>query len=176
LTHRENISDSGALQVSGMTTSQLLRAYGAVLAELRERGTIRSENSPVGDYAEYLASRAMGLTLVHKSSVGYDGVDELGVRYQVKARRITSWNRSRQLSAIRGMEKPVDPFDFLLGILFDADFGVARAALIPISVVRARASRQEYVNAWRLLLTDRVWELPDVVDVTARVQGAAAAG
>ncbi|MDQ3408201.1 MAG: hypothetical protein M3472_08640 [Chloroflexota bacterium] len=33
------------------------------------------------------------------------------MRYQVKARRLTARNRSRQLGFIRGLDKEEDPFD-----------------------------------------------------------------
>lgn len=160
-------------RLAASSTSELLALYGSILTVLRERGITRSENSPVGDYAEHLASVAFGLTLVNNSSIGYDGVDADGVRYQVKSRRITRRNPSRQLSTIRGLAADGDSFDVLLGILFDGKFAVWRAALVPISVVRLRAKRQEHVNGWRLMLTEPVWALPGVTDVTGRVRAAA---
>ena len=60
--------------------------------ELLSQGVVRSTNNPVADYSEYLTSRAFGLTLVASSSIGEDDV-----RYQVKARRLTARNTSRQL-------------------------------------------------------------------------------
>lgn len=163
-------SDPG---LAASSTPQLLALYGSILSVLRERGITRSENSPVGDYAEHLASLAFGLKLVNNSAIGYDGVDADGLRYQVKGRRITRWNPSRQLSAIRGLGASGDPFDLLLGILFDGEFRVWRAAVVPLSVVKLRAKRQEHVNAWRLMLTEPVWALPGVTDVTERVRAAA---
>ena len=161
--------------LAGSSTSELLRLYGSILTALRTRGIDRSENSPVGDYAEHLASRAFDLTLTTNSAIGYDGVDAAGVRYQVKGRRITPWNRSRQLGAIRGLgPTSSDPFDVLVGVLFNGDFTVLRAALIPVSVVRTNAKAQPHVNGWRLMLTDGVWLLPDVVDATEQVRAAAA--
>jgi hypothetical protein len=166
----EQRSDPG---LAASSTPELLALYGSILTVLRERGVTRSENSPVGDYAEHLASIAFGLTLVNNSAIGYDGVDADGLRYQVKGRRITRWNPSRQLSAIRGLGASGDPFDLLLGILFDGEFRVWRAAVVPLSVVKLRAKRQEHVNAWRLMLTEPVWALPGVTDVTERVRAAA---
>lgn len=159
-------------RLGGASTAELLALYGSILTQLRVRGIVRSENSPVGDYAEYLAARAFGLTLVRNSAIGYDGVDANGVRYQVKGRRMTTWNKSRQLGAIRGLGTTADPFDLLLAILFEPEFGIHRAALIPVAVVRARAARHEYINAWRLMLTDAVWKLPGVQDVTPMIAAA----
>jgi hypothetical protein len=155
------------------STSQLLALYGTILTLLRERGIVRSENSPVGDYAEYLAARAFGLTLTQNSAIGWDGVDAAGARYQVKGRRITPWNPSRQLSAIRGLEPgQADPFDSLVGILFNGDFTIMRAAIVPLSVVRLQARPQPRVNGWRFVLTEAVWLIPGVEDATEKVRGA----
>jgi hypothetical protein len=65
--------------------------------ELLSQGVVRSTNNPVADYSEYLTARAFGLTLVASSSIGYDAIGEDDVRYQVKARRLTARNTSRQL-------------------------------------------------------------------------------
>ena len=68
----------------------------------------------MSDYAEMLFCRAYGWKMVRKSSAGFDATDDQGVRYQIKARRLTTHNRSRQLSAIRKLES--GPFDYLAGV------------------------------------------------------------
>ena len=151
----------------------LLALYSAIVEELHGRGVVRSTNNPVGDYAEYLTARAFDLSLAGNSSIGYDAVSDDGIRYQVKSRRLTPRNPSRQLSAVRGLEPTGDPFDFLVGILFTADFVVQRAALVPVAVVRQLAVRNDYVNAWRLMLRDSVWAMSGVEDVTDRIRAAA---
>jgi hypothetical protein len=159
-------------KVAGASTRDLLRQYGRILSDLRARGVIRSENSPVGDYAEFLAAKALGLTLVSNSSIGYDGTDANGVRYQVKGRRITRWNRSPQLGAIRGLAGP-DPFDVLVAVMFDEEMAVTKAITMPISAVKAAARAQAHVNGWRLNLTQAVLARDDIEDVTALIQAAA---
>lgn len=104
--------------LSAESAPALLALYSAIVEELHGRGLVRSTNNPVGDYAEYLTARAFGLSLAGNSSIGYDAVSDDGIRYQVKSRRLTPRNSSRQLSAIRGLESGSDPFDFLVGILF----------------------------------------------------------
>src|SRR4051794_198447 len=108
----------------------LLALFARIVDELRSQGVVRSTNNPVADYSECLTARAFGLTLVANSSIGYDAISDDDVRYQVKARRLTLRNRSRQLGFIRGLEKEEDPFDVLVGILFNADFSILRAALV----------------------------------------------
>lgn len=153
----------------------LLALYSAIVEELHRRGVVRSTNNPVGDYAEYLTARAFGLSLVGNSSIGYDAISRDGIRYQVKSRRLTARNRSRQLSFFRGFQLPGDPFDLLVAVLFNEDFTVQRAALVPVAVVREHAVRVEYVNAWRLILRDSVWAIRGVDDVTDRIRAAALA-
>jgi hypothetical protein len=63
-------------------------------------------------YAESLVSRAFGLTLVAKSRRGCDAVDPSGTRYQIKRRRQTRHNSSRQLGVFRNLE--CGPFDYTI--------------------------------------------------------------
>ncbi len=161
-------SEHGA-PLTGLTVRQLLSLHGQILDELRGRQILRTGNSPVGDYAEHLFARAFGWTLVANSSAGHDA-EHQGVRYQIKARRVTARNPSRQLSALRRL--PEKSFDWLAGILFDADYGVSRAILIPHALVMERASFSAHVNGWRILLEDWWWTLPGTRDVTGDLKEA----
>ncbi|WP_293418078.1 hypothetical protein [Phenylobacterium sp.] len=151
----------------------LLLLYGQIMDELREREVVRTSNSPVGDYGELLFSRAFGWRLEGNSAAGHDATDEQGVRYQIKARRLTKANGSRQLSAIRRLHD--DTFDHLAAVLFDARFKVLRAIVIPHALVASQARRREHTNSWLFVLEDRVWLAPGVRDVTAELAVAAAA-
>lgn len=95
-----------------LSIEQLLNQYTQILDELRERGVIRTENSPIGDYAEWLVAKCLGLTLKKSSNSGYDAIDTEGVKFQIKSRRITPKNPSTQLSAIRNLES--QDFDYLI--------------------------------------------------------------
>lgn len=157
--------------LKSLPAGTLLRLSALVIEELRRRELVRSSNNPVADFAELLAARALSLTLVGKSSAGHDAVDASGARYQVKGRRITAHNPSRQLSFIRGL--PEKPFDFIVGILFDADFSVKRACVIPFDVVQRRAVFVPKVNGHRFLLRDDVWTENTVRDLTSEIADAA---
>lgn len=146
-------------------TADILQLYSDALEELRRREILRSANNPSGDYGELLFSRAFGWQLQNNSSSGHDATDEDGVRYQIKCRRITPRNQSRQLSFIRNL--PDNPFDILAGVLLDQNFKVLRAALVPVAVVQEKATYVKHVNAWRMILRDSVWDTPSVRDVTA---------
>ena len=66
---------------------------------VKRRGVVRTKNNPVGDYAEWLVTTTFGLALAGKSSAGFDATDDDGTTYQIKARRVTPDNPSRQLGA-----------------------------------------------------------------------------
>lgn len=153
------------------SVGQLLMLYGEVMDELRSRGVVRTGNSPVGDYAELLFSRAFGWELESNSASGHDAVDSAGMRYQIKARRLGTSNASRQLSAIRRLED--QSFDYLAAVLFDPIFKVTRAIILPHSVVVTKAKRAEHTNSWRFILDDRIWMIDGARDVTAELAVAA---
>ena len=150
-----------------LTPPELLVLHAGISEELRRRKITRSSNNPVGDLAEHLCCQAFGWKLTPNSMRDADATDAKGIRYQIKARRLTPHNPSRQLSAIRDLGGK--GFDFLAGILFDSDYRVRRAALIPHATVSTLASRVDRTNSWRFLLRDSVWSTSGVTDVTSRL-------
>ena len=145
-------------------TRELLALFAQVLEELRSRGAVRTSNNPVADYAESLAARALSLTLLPRSNTGCDATDGEGKRYEIKSRRVTRHNGSTQLSVLRGLD--LCHFDYLVGVLFNADFSVLRACLVPHDVVTRLATYRKHVNGWIFLLQPPVWNDPQVRDLT----------
>jgi hypothetical protein len=127
------------LDPEALTDRELLVLYGRVLDTLRARGATRSANNPVADYAEGLCAKALKLTLANKSTTGYDGIDPTGHKIEVKARRITKENGSRQLSAVRGIND--QHFDCVAGVLFNAPRSANVAKNATYSELRRRRSR-----------------------------------
>lgn len=166
-------ADTFREKVLAFTVAELLAGHGIILDELRRREVVRSSNSPLSDYAELMFCNAFGWHRENNSAAGHDATDDQGVRYQVKGRRLTRHNKSRQMSAIRNLDS--GPFDYLAGVLVDEDFLVVRAALVPLSVVRARATHVIHTNSARFLLRDDVWADAGVRDVTAELRRAALA-
>lgn len=152
------------MNVQDLATHELFVLFAGVLDELRRRDIIRSTNNPVADYAEHLVTRSLSLTLAPKSTTGYDATDSTDRRYQIKARRLTRHNDSTQLSAIRSLD--AQHFSHLAGVLFNEDFSVHRACVIPYDLVRQLATYRAHVNAHILHLQGNVWSKPGVVDIT----------
>jgi len=122
------------------------------MEELRQRKLIRSSNNPVSDYAEKIVCEKLGLSLKGKSSKGYDAIDEkTGTRYQIKARRLTSHNQSRQLSVIRNLDKEL--FEYLIAVIFDEIFKPLEIWQIPHKTIPRYARYSKHQNGHILALT-----------------------
>ena len=160
----------GISGLESLSVSELFGAHGRVMAELMTRGVVRSTNNPISDYAEYLCKRALSLTIAPKSTKGFDARSANGKRYEIKARRMTSHNSFRELSALRGLDRR--EFDYLVGILFKEDFSVWKACRIPHATVLKVAKYATRTNAWRFNLRDNVWSRPEVTDLTRQIQAA----
>jgi hypothetical protein len=131
----------------------LLAAHSAILDELKARKILRSRNNPTGDYAEWLVSARLG-----------------EVRYQIKGRRRTSDKPSTQLGVIRNLDE--EDFDLLAAVVFDEDWSVAFAALIPHAVVREVATYRKHVHGHVMHLRSSLLLRPDVQDITAKLKTA----
>lgn len=153
-----------------LSVAELLVLHGNIGEELRNRGVVRSANNPTGDLAEYLFCRAFGWQQASNSERGYDATGSDGTRYQIKGRRLHRRNKSRQLSAIRDING--DHFDVLAGVLFDEDFKVRKAALIPIALVIKNSTFQVHTNSHNFILRDDIWSAVGVLDVTAEIAAA----
>lgn len=152
------------IDLTNLSVRTLLELHGDLLAELRRRNIVRSANNPTGDYGELLFAKAFGWTLNGNSSADADALDSDGIRYQIKCRRLATSQRSRQLGFIRRL--PDRPFDRLAAVLLDEKFRVLRAAIIPYEVLLPRASYVDSVKAWRFMLSNSVWDIDGVADVT----------
>ena len=156
---------------ASLSTRELLEGYDGVMRELRRRKVIRSSNNPVADLAEQIGSVAFGLTLGGRSTKGHDGVATDGTRWQIKGRRRTLENQSRQLGVLRNLDD--GQFEYLLAIYFDSSFAVEAAYRITLPAVRRYARFRKSVNGHILRPTSAMIADPECVVVTALVRDAA---
>ena len=150
------------------SVSHLLETHASIMDELRRRGVLRSANNPTGDLAEHLFCTAFGWEQAPNAEKGFDASDANSVRYQIKGRRLHKHNKSRQLSAIRDL----NGFDVLAAVLFDDNYRVTRAALMPQKVVEQRSTYVPHTNSYKFILGDNMWDDPEVLDVTQKLRAA----
>ncbi|MBY0380959.1 MAG: hypothetical protein K2W78_03435 [Xanthobacteraceae bacterium] len=138
--------------------------------ELRARGVVRTSNNPTGDLAETLFCKAFGWRQAGNSNRSIDAVDDkTGQTFQIKGRRLTAPNGSRQLSAIRELDN--GGFDFVAAVLFDREYKVLRAALVPHAIILGGARFVQRTNSSKFMLRDEVWSVASVRDVTEQLKG-----
>ena len=154
-------------QIKMRLTQELLQLYGDVLSELRSRNVVRTSNL-TGDYAEFLFSEAFGWKLNANSASGYDATDDNNVKYQIKCRKNTPTNKSRELSAFRNLNKK--SFDKLAAVILDENFRVIKAALVPYNIILEKAKHSPHVNGGRFILRDSIWDMATVEDVTEKLK------
>jgi hypothetical protein len=158
------------MELSTFSVPEILRLHAAAIAELRARGVVRTGNNPVGDYTEWLVAKALGLKLEANSSTGYDAVAPDGRRLQIKGRRVTTRSKSRQLGAIRNLAK--QDFDELIAVIFDEEFGILEAVVMPHAVVGELSAYRAHVNAHVLHIRGPLLADPRVRSIRAELQAA----
>lgn len=150
---------------------ELLAGYAATLVELRRRGVLRTNNAPVGDYAEWLLAHALGGTLAHSTSAkSYDLTLPDRGRVQVKARLVTDPPGVGQLQT-----SPFRSWDFEAAalMLFRADsYAPVLTVLAPVDVVRSHAKFRRHVNGEIVFIRPPLTVASGVDDVTAEVAAA----
>lgn len=151
------------VQLTQLSEKELLQLQAAATNELKSRGIVRTQNNPLGDYTEWLVARALGLELQNNSKTGYDGITNDGTRIQIKGRRVTPQNNSRQLSAIRKLSEK--DFDQLAAVIYNEEFEIIEALLVPHEVVEQYASYRQHVNAHILILNGPILNDPRVTSI-----------
>ena len=137
----------------------LLRLYGAVMLELRERGYVRSGNNPVADVAERIVADLYGVEVASANTTGYDLIAPDGTKVQVKGLRRTQKGR-RNFGAIRS-----DDYDVVVGVVFEADMTLAELWRVPREVVKEKARWSDHINGYLLSLKREVCEDPRVEQI-----------
>lgn len=157
-------------ELDGLSDRQLLHLYAEVMDKLKDLGIIRSGNNPVSDYAEYLVSKRLGLDQTKCSEKGVDAIGPDKTKYQIKARRLTRRNSSRQLGIIRDLNQSPPPFDFCVAVLFNEYFEPIEAYRIPVETVSRYARHSEYQNGHVLTLSPPLIRDPSVENILERLR------
>lgn len=155
------------MNLADLQTKDLLKLQSEVMGELRSRGILRTMNNPVGDYAEWLVASALDLKLATNSAAGHDAESGTGKKIQIKARRISQNNKSRQLGAIRNLDK--GDFDELVAVIFSESYEVLAAVSIPHSIVKKYSTYRSHVNAHILHLRGPLLSDSGVLDISAKL-------
>lgn len=142
---------------------ELIQQLAALREQLREFG-IRD----AADYAEVLVAEALkGQRVANRVVQGHDVFTKLYGRIEVKCRQLPRDGRVEERVEVGAGKE--GRFEHLAVVIFDADFGVKGAVLVPYSavwnlVVGQAYSRVSYAEACKL---------PGSLDITPAVKAAA---
>jgi hypothetical protein len=161
----ERVSD-----LSMSSDSGLFSLYRAILAELKSRRLIRTENAPAGDYAEYLVWTALGGRLADNSEKSWDVITRDGEKLQVKARVVSDPPRTSQLQL--SLFRSFDFHSAVIVLLSAADYSVVRASKVPRHVVEASAVYRKHVNGMVLFARPQIMGHADATDLTTDLRKA----
>lgn len=140
----------------------LVELFGRVMAELRERGVLRSANNRIADIAERLVADYYRGTLAAPGARGHDVIAADGRKLQVKSLRHTQPGRC-SLSALRSHD-----FDAVVAVVFEYDLTLREALHIPVEVVHEYERWSETWKAHRLSVTKRLRADERVKVISAR--------
>ena len=118
-----------------------IKSYIASKNGLKEMNVIRSEKDVKGDYAEWIVSKFLNLTLATSSiQRGYDAKDESGKTYQIKSR---IWKTHTQTRTTFDFTHSVEgEFDYLIGVLFTYELEVI--AIVKTDVLTAKKNIKKH--------------------------------
>jgi hypothetical protein len=157
-----------AIDFTQFSIAELFTTHSMVMNELRDRKVIRTENNPTGDYAEWLVSTKLKLTLAPNSARGYDAIDSKGKKYQIKGRRISPRNTSTQLGVIRNLDEK--DFDFLIAVIFEENWEVKEAVKIPHASIGLLSTYGEHQNGHIMHLRKGIFNNVGVEDILATLR------
>jgi hypothetical protein len=158
-------------EIKSKSTIELMNVYADILNELISRKVVRTYNSPVGDYAEWLVAEKLNLTLESNSQKGFDAYElKTKKRFQIKSRweRGNPSRQSRELNVIRNYED--NQFDYLIVLIFDKRFFVKEAYSIPHEVIREYARYSKHQNGYILIAMGQVLHDNKVEDITYKLR------
>lgn len=162
----------GSVDVTAMSVSELLGTYARILAELRARDVVRTNNAPVGDYAELLVARALGGTLAESvSEKSYDLICPEFGKVQVKGRAV-----GQPVTASQSQTSPFRSWNFdhaALVMVRLSDYSVHRAFMVPIEVLREHTTWRSSISGHVVHMRPPLTDAPGVLDISDRLADAA---
>ena len=161
----QTASASPRFDAESLTVGEMLHIYTSLLAELRRRGLVRTNNAPIGDLAEYACAAYYEGELAANSEKSYDLIAADGRRVQVKVRTTHgTLSPSSVFSALRSLD-----FDICLFLIADAQSNVIQTAYEWASdEVKAHGRFQSHTNS-TLIRTGQVQSGVAGVNVTVEL-------
>ncbi len=146
--------------LSRLSVKELLRLESGIVAELRCRKLVRTNNKPLGDIAEQIVRLARGGELESNSAKSYDLTDASGSTIQVKAMGARAAGRSGKFSPFRTFD-----FGTAVFLVFEAGtFDLLTARELEAHDVKLVSKYSRHTNGWQPTLRQIESAGRDVLD------------
>lgn len=153
----------GMMDLSQLSTVELMKLNQLTLDELERREVIRTRNNPVSEYTEWLVADKMQMELAAPSTKGYDATTLDGRRIQIKSRKNNLKNKSLVLGIIRNYE--LNQFDELIAVIYNTDFSIRYAISIPHELVKEYGFYNQHQNGYTLRISNSLLIDPRVKNI-----------
>lgn len=128
---RKKIKTSG--NVDDEEVKKLLIDYSITILKLKKLGVLRTSRI-VSDVGAYFVCNMMGLNRVSNPvDLGYDAVDDKGLKYMIKTRKLIAGNKPTVFNVFEGQLKCSD---FFVYVEFDDMWDMVRILKIPSNKVK----------------------------------------
>lgn len=128
--------------VSRLRVRELLQVEASIVAELRQRGLVRTNNKPLGDIAEQVVFAARGGVIEPNSMKSHDVTDPSGRRIQVKAMGGRATGKTGKFSPFRSFD-----FDIAVFLVFEFQtFELALAREVSANDIEAVSRYSAHTN------------------------------
>jgi hypothetical protein len=155
------------MKISQKSNGDLFVLLALVMQELKTRNLVRTANNPVADLGELLFCGGLGWQREHNQGKDIDAIMKNGERVQIKARRLTRKNQSTRSGTIYDKQG----WDWIALALFDTDFTIQKAILIPRKIALAHMKWSKRQQGWYISLTKtRFWKETTLIDVTPKLE------
>lgn len=144
-----------------MSISELWKDYNEVSRQLSFE--LGRTNNLVGEYAEHLVNQYIDGVLLSPSNKSAD-IEKDGKLYQVKSRRVDN-ERSITLGVIRSWD-----FDYLVVVIFNDEGCVRNALMIPVSIVKEIAVKNEHQHGYVLTTNKDFFNIRKYKDITYEIR------
>ncbi len=149
-----------SIDLSNMSTRELLALWAQSLRELRDREVVRTFNNPIGDIAEAVVAMHYSGERGSFSQASWDVRTRDGELLQVKALRRTGAKTRRNLSPVRS-----DGYDAVIVVIFTEDLRVEQALRIPRSVVNELFAWNGHIAGRIITMTRKLLDHPEVTSI-----------
>lgn len=147
------------MELSKLDDFELIKTYGLLIEELKNREIIRTKNK-IGDLGEYLAidfyNRNSNLPKLQFAPTGTENIDAIsrkGERYSIKSTSAKTTGVFYGLNNPNSLEKDEKKFEFVIIVEFDENYNLSKIIELEWNNFLIFKKWHKRMQAWNLTIT-----------------------